>query len=85
MAEVDLQKKQAKKGLVLVNTGDGKGKTTAGLGVILRAWGRDLRTCMIQFIKSTTASTGEVKAARKLNIEWHKCGDGLYLAIEGYR
>ena len=66
-----------KKGLVLVNTGNGKGKTTAALGVILRAWGRGFRICMIQFIKSSTASTGEVKAAKKLGIEWHKTGDGF--------
>ena len=66
-----------KKGMVIVNTGDGKGKTTAALGVILRSWGRGFRICMIQFIKSTTASTGEVKAAKKLDIEWHKSGDGF--------
>jgi len=63
--------------MVIVNTGDGKGKTTAALGVILRSWGRGFRVCMIQFIKSTTASTGEVKAAKKLGIEWHKSGDGF--------
>ncbi len=66
-----------RKGLVIVNTGDGKGKTSAALGVILRSWGRGFRVCMIQFIKSTTASTGEVKAAKKMGIEWHKCGDGF--------
>lgn len=66
-----------KQGLVIVNTGDGKGKTTASLGVLLRSWGRGFRVCMIQFIKSATASTGEVKAAKKLGIEWHKCGDGF--------
>jgi cob(I)alamin adenosyltransferase len=66
-----------RKGLVIVNTGDGKGKTTAAIGVILRSWGRGFRICMIQFIKSTTANTGEVKAAKKLGIEWHKSGDGF--------
>ncbi|MBN1449461.1 MAG: cob(I)yrinic acid a,c-diamide adenosyltransferase [Anaerolineales bacterium] len=66
-----------KRGLVIVNTGDGKGKTTAAMGVILRAWGRGFRICMIQFIKSSTSSTGEVKAAKKLGIEWHKTGDGF--------
>lgn len=66
-----------KHGLVIVNTGDGKGKTTAALGVLLRSWGREFRTCMIQFIKAATSSTGEVKAAKKMGIEWHKCGDGF--------
>lgn len=66
-----------RKGLVIVNTGEGKGKTTAGLGLILRAWGRGLRVCVIQFVKAQTGQWGEVKAAQKLGIEWHKTGDGF--------
>jgi len=64
-------------GLVIVNTGDGKGKTTAALGVLLRAWGRGWNTCVIQFIKQETGRWGEVKAAAKLGIEWHSMGDGF--------
>jgi cob(I)alamin adenosyltransferase len=66
-----------RRGLVIVNTGEGKGKTTAALGMLLRAWGRNFRLCVIQFIKSETGSWGEVKAAHKLGIEWHKSGDGF--------
>lgn len=66
-----------KKGLLIVNTGDGKGKTTAALGMVLRAWGRGLRICVIQFIKAETGQWGEVKAAKKLGIEWHITGDGF--------
>jgi cob(I)alamin adenosyltransferase len=66
-----------RKGLLIVNTGDGKGKTTAALGTILRAWGRGMRPCVIQFMKSETGQWGEVKAARKLEIEWHSLGDGF--------
>jgi cob(I)alamin adenosyltransferase len=66
-----------RKGLLIVNTGDGKGKTTAALGTILRAWGRGMRPCIIQFMKSETGQWGEVKAARKLEIEWHSLGDGF--------
>jgi cob(I)alamin adenosyltransferase len=38
--------------LVLLNTGDGKGKSTAAFGVVMRAVARDWRVCVIQFIKS---------------------------------
>jgi len=64
-------------GLTIVNTGDGKGKTTAALGLVLRAWGRGFRICVIQFIKAETGQWGEIKAAKKLGIEWHKTGDGF--------
>ena len=66
-----------KKGLLIVNTGDGKGKTTSALGTVLRAWGQGLHICVVQFIKAETGARGEVKAARKLGIEWHTLGDGF--------
>jgi cob(I)alamin adenosyltransferase len=50
---------------VLLFTGDGKGKTTGALGLGLRAFGRGLRVCVIQFIKSRK-DTGEARAARRL-------------------
>ncbi len=85
-----------RKGLVIVYTGEGKGKTTAALGMLFRAWGQDFRVCVIQFIKAETGRWGEVKAAGKLGIEWHKMGDGytwdskdmeetVALAREGWR
>jgi len=66
-----------RKGLVIVNTGKGKGKTTAALGLLMRARGQGLQTCVIQFIKSDTGRWGEVKTAQELGIEWHKMGDGF--------
>jgi len=66
-----------KKGLLIVHTGKGKGKTTAAIGMLLRAWGRGMRVCVIQFIKAETGKWGEVKAAQKLGIEWHITGDGF--------
>jgi len=71
------REKRVKKGLVIVNTGDGKGKTTAALGVVLRAWGRGLRVSVVQFIKAETGNWGEIQAARKLGIDWHAMGDGF--------
>ena len=65
------------KGLVIVNTGKGKGKTTAAMGVILRAWGRDMKVIMLQFIKHSTANFGEQRAAKKMGIEMRAMGDGF--------
>ena len=42
------------KGLVIVNTGNGKGKTTAAMGVLFRAWGRDMKVVMLQFCSDGT-------------------------------
>jgi cob(I)alamin adenosyltransferase len=66
-----------KKGLVIVNTGNGKGKSTAAFGLLLRAWGRGLHVCVVQFIKSETGKWGEIKAAQKLGIDWFTTGDGF--------
>jgi len=64
-------------GLVIVNTGDGKGKTTAALGVLTRAWGRGMRVAMLQFIKSATGNWGEIRAAKKMGVEISPLGDGF--------
>jgi cob(I)alamin adenosyltransferase len=68
---------RGRRGLVIVNTGDGKGKTTAALGVLLRAWGRGMRVVMLQFIKAKTANWGETRAARKMDVEIIALGDGF--------
>ena len=65
------------KGLVIVNTGKGKGKTTAAMGLALRAWGRDMKVIMLQFIKHSTANFGEQRAAQKIGIEMRSMGDGF--------
>jgi len=62
---------------ILVFTGDGKGKTTAALGMALRASGHGMRTLVVQFVKAD-ASTGEVIAARGLrDIEIVQTGLGF--------
>jgi cob(I)alamin adenosyltransferase len=65
------------KGLVIVNTGTGKGKTTAAMGILFRAWGRDKKVIMLQFIKHSTANFGEQRAARKIGVEMRAMGDGF--------
>lgn len=63
--------------LVLVNTGHGKGKSTAAFGVIMRAVARRWRVCVIQFIKSGKWKVGEEKVGRQLGVDWLKGGDGF--------
>lgn len=65
------------KGLLMVNTGDGKGKTTAALGLLVRAAGRGLKCCMIQFMKSKNDRYGEHESLEKLGVEVHTMGDGF--------
>ncbi len=67
----------AKKGLVIVHTGSGKGKTTAALGLALRAVGQGLRVAMVQFIKGSW-KYGELKAPEFLpGFEIHPMGRGF--------
>lgn len=64
-------------GLVIVNTGDGKGKSTAALGILLRAAGRDMKVGMWQFVKSAPGNYGEHVAAERLGVRITPLGDGF--------
>lgn len=69
------------KGLVLINTGTGKGKTTAALGTAIRAWGDGQKVLILQFIKGSW-KYGELKAIETLGkaegrIEIRPMGDGF--------
>jgi cob(I)alamin adenosyltransferase len=65
------------KGLLMVNTGDGKGKTTAAIGVLVRAAGRGMKCVLVQFMKSKNDRYGEHESLDKLDIEVHTMGDGF--------
>ena len=56
------------KGLNIILTGNGKGKTTSALGMILRALGNDQRVCMIQFIKSPESEYGEKRMLDRMGL-----------------
>ena len=66
------------KGLLVVYTGDGKGKTTAALGMCVRAVGYDWKVCIIQFVKGSW-KYGELKGIKRLepNVELHTVGEGF--------
>jgi cob(I)alamin adenosyltransferase len=63
--------------LVVLYTGNGKGKTTSALGVTMRAWGRGWKIVWLQFIKSKTSHYGETRAAERMGIEMIPLGDGF--------
>src|SRR4029077_7046591 len=61
----------------MVNTGDGKGKSTAAFGTAMRAVARGWKVCVIQFVKSGKWKVGEEKAAGRLGSEGLPIGDGF--------
>jgi cob(I)alamin adenosyltransferase len=72
-----MKSRERRKGLVVVNTGEGKGKSSSAFGMVFRAAGWGMKICVVQFIKGQW-QTGEQKAAEHFdNIEWHALGDGF--------
>jgi len=65
------------KSVVVVNTGDGKGKSTAAFGVVLRASARGWKIAVVQFLKSGKWHVGEEEAGRRLGVDWWSIGEGF--------
>ena len=85
MDEINLKilEPKEKVGLIVVITGQGKGKTTSALGIVLRAVGYGMKVCIIEFIKGDMYS-GEIDGIKRLspNVELHLTGKG-FCGIEG--
>jgi len=66
------------KGLIIVNTGNGKGKTTAAMGLGMRAWGQGLKVLILQFIKGNW-KYGELQAAERMGEDFviRQLGEGF--------
>jgi cob(I)alamin adenosyltransferase len=62
---------------VLVHTGDGKGKSSAAMGVMLRAVSAGWKVAVVQFVKSGKWHTGEEAAGKALGVDWWSLGDGF--------
>lgn len=78
-------KEKGKRGFVIVYTGDGKGKTTAALGMALRALGRGWQVLMVQFMKGTW-HYAELDAAKRLapDLEIVSMGKGFYKILDDH-
>jgi len=63
--------------IVVVNTGNGKGKSTAAFGTLMRAVARGWKVCVVQFIKSDRWKVGERDIASRLGVDWWTLGDGF--------
>ncbi len=76
--DAEVAGKTIEKGLLIVHTGPGKGKTTAAFGLALRMLGRGRRVGVVQFIKGAW-TTGERFALERFGdlVEWHTMGEGF--------
>lgn len=75
--DAEVRAANKRQGVLVVNTGDGKGKSTAAFGMAIRAAGHGQRVLVMQFIKGRW-STGEHRALERFpEISWHTCGDGF--------
>jgi cob(I)alamin adenosyltransferase len=76
--DAEVASKTIEKGLLIVNTGPGKGKSTAAFGLALRALGHGWRIGVVQFIKGAW-ETGERRALEAFGdrVEWHSMGEGF--------
>jgi len=63
--------------IVVVNTGDGKGKSTAAFGIVMRAVARDWKVAVVQFLKSGDWHVGEEDIARRIGVDWFAMGEGF--------
>jgi cob(I)alamin adenosyltransferase len=85
MEQLELQVLEPKQkvGLIVVLTGNGKGKTTSAMGMVLRAVGHGLKVCIIQFMKGGIYAE-EIDGFKRLapNVEFHMMGKG-FCGIQG--
>lgn len=68
---------QEERGVLLVNTGNGKGKSSAAFGVVARALGHGLKVAVIQFVKGRSDTGEEAFFRRQPGVEWLVCGEGF--------
>lgn len=76
--EQRLAEKKAEKGLIIVNTGNGKGKTTAALGMVMRSLGHGYKVAIVQFIKGAWEPAEKAVLEKwEEQLEFHAMGEGF--------
>lgn len=68
---------QAERGVLLVNTGNGKGKSSAGFGLVARALGHGMKVGVVQFIKGRSDTGEEAFFRNQPGVSWHVMGEGF--------
>ena len=68
---------QAERGVLLVNTGNGKGKSSAGFGLVARALGHGMKVGVVQFIKGRSDTGEEAFFRTQPGVTWHVMGEGF--------
>ena len=77
VVELKVAAAATERGVLLVNTGNGKGKSSAAFGVAARALGHGLKVAVVQFVKSRKDTGEEAVLGAQANIVWHVMGEGF--------
>lgn len=77
MVDAAIESAQISKGLLLIHTGNGKGKSTAAFGLLARALGHGMQSVVVQFIKGRSDTGEEAFFRGHANLRWHVMGDGF--------
>ena len=77
VVDAGIARADAERGLLLVHTGNGKGKSSAAFGLLARALGHGLRAAVVQFVKSRSDTGEEGFFRRQPGVDWHVMGEGF--------
>lgn len=77
VVDAKIESAQTAKGLLLIHTGNGKGKSTAAFGLLARALGHGMKAAVVQFIKGRSDTGEEAFFRDNANLTWHVMGDGF--------
>jgi cob(I)alamin adenosyltransferase len=77
VVDAGISRADAERGLLLVHTGNGKGKSSAAFGLLARALGHGMRAAVVQFVKSRSDTGEEGYFRRQPGVEWHVMGEGF--------